>query len=162
MQAKQLDSLFALLDRQLQLADALLHLLDREQHVLLAADVEGIAAVSREKTRLVEEIGGLDRRLAELLDSADRTDGQTTIDLSSLADRLSDDAAACRLRSYRDRLRAKRGRIRDANAINQRLVSETLAFLNDAVDLLVGGGSGYPVRSGRRPHKGPAFISREV
>ncbi len=167
--ACHLDALFALLERQQSLAGGLLRLLAEERRALLAADVEGIAALAREKTRLSAELASCDQRLAELLagrssgGNGEGEGGPRVIDLSALADRLGDSGEAARLRAMRDELRAARAAIREANDINRRLVAETLAFLQDAVDLLTGGGGGYPARRGRRPaSRGPAFVSRQV
>lgn len=165
---RHLDALLALLERQKELAAALLRLLAEERRALLAADVEGIAAIAREKTRLSGEISSCDRRLAEMLcgQATDRHGEQPAtqvIDLSALADRLDDAGKAARLRALRDELRALRTDIRQGNDLNQRLVVETLAFLQDAVDLLTGGAAGYPAKRGRRAAaRGPAFVSRQV
>ncbi|TFV93896.1 flagellar protein FlgN [Oxalobacteraceae bacterium OM1] len=121
------------LDAELHAANALLELLKHEQARLVEADVDGVAALTEEKTRLVS-------RLTELALQRHQRLGQAGFEAGErgMRDWLQSDAApADARRAWNDLIQAA-SQSKDLNRTNGLMIGQQLARTQGTLDVLTG------------------------
>ena len=172
--------LYDILEKEEQVSQELLGILDEEQAALTAMDVPALIQVARKKFSQFARIQALDKALNEIgmlhqtggekvrhprMQQAYNTPLQA-LSLSSLVPRAAKEDAV-RLERYRKSILDIRREIQTRNQMNKRFAEDTLGYLHDAISLITGADEGGPVYHAKgmirgKAAAGPTLISREV
>lgn len=165
-------SLFEVLEQQTALSQEMLALLEQEQAALTAVDVQGIVALSRRKTNLLQRLQAADSHIQEIAGQLLLANGQAgEATLTNVIHQLPPSAERDQLAAFRQRLLALREAILAKNLINKHFAEDTGNYLRDAIALITNSvADNYDSyhRNGGKPGKRPpsanrpSLISREV
>lgn len=163
--------LFEVLEQEVALSEEMVALLEEEQKILVAMDVQGLLAVTRRKNNLLQRIHAADALLQEMISQLLATDHQTTkATLARVILHLLPGVERDRLAALRQQLLGLREKIMSKNTVNRHFAEDTQRCLSDAISLITNAlaenhdtyqKGGNP---GRRPPSAnrPSLISRAV
>lgn len=157
--------IYDLLEREVQLSQELLDILQAEKNALTAMDMKSLVSLSRKKMNQLSKIQSVDESLQETARQiADLHPGRK-VRLENLASIASGEDMV-RLKDYREKLTSMRQEILDRNIINKHFAEDTKSYLNDAISLITSKVADTPMYGSKgidKPStKQPALISREV
>ncbi len=156
-----------ILKRQIVISSGFVSLLQAEKDALINMDTASLISLTRKKEQELTKIAQLDHSLQEVAGQiVDRDDSdKRVIKLAELLPFMTRDQIL-QMKTFRDQLAVLREKISTNNLINKRFASDTLSYINDAINLICGEIASVPLYStrGKRPHgsTAPALVSREV
>lgn len=158
--------LFEIFNRQLNLSEEFLQILDEEKTALTEMNMQALIKLAKKKENQLTRIrlleGSLQEEAARL---APGTPDKKIVKLTDLTS-LLDAEEARRLSGCRQRLLTLREEILSRNLFNQRFAADTRQYLDDAIRLITSAVAERPMYSTRgkeKPYSSqPSLLSREV
>ncbi|WP_127581211.1 flagellar protein FlgN [Paenibacillus koleovorans] len=136
-----MDDVLKVLDRLIELHEALLTLGGQKRPVIVANQVTELTQITQRESKLVKEIGLLETERVKAVQAYLGSSGifataaMTISDFIRFVHRLSDKEA---LQSRQQRLVELIGELKRVNELNRQLLEQSLSFVNYSIDLMVG------------------------
>ncbi len=157
--------IFDLLEREVQLSQEMLSLLESEKNALAAMDMQSLVSLSRKKVGQLTTMQAVDESLQETARQITDLPAGKPVKLENLAS-LATGEDMDRLKAYRKKLTQLREEILGRNMVNKHFAEDTKSYLNDAISLITSAVAERPMYGtkgvGKPSTKQPALISREV
>lgn len=134
----KMDILYDLLDNLIQLHKALYTLATQKKDVLVKGDVDGLVAITRQEQKLIKGATAAETARLDVVRELTAEKG-FALQEGTLAELIKLTTSAeekSRLTSCRNELSRIVTELRDANELNQQLLSHSLSFVNMTLDLI--------------------------
>ncbi|HZG87386.1 flagellar protein FlgN [Paenibacillus sp.] len=133
--------LLSVLERMTETHEELIALAEQKKEALIRNNVDEVSAIVNRETRAVKVVDTLLKEQADATNAFFRARGfQTTraVTVTELSRMVTDPQEKKRLLDARDRLTAAIAQLKTKNELNQKLIEQSISYINYTLDLVLG------------------------